>query len=299
MSSFKLSYLSSNFTAAKVIIIIYTVVFFIFIVIKTKRPELWSKIIISMFLLVMLVPMIFNIVNGQEETLAYYGQYKSDMMIVRSEREVCLINSSQYSRNTGYDAIDFIEEVCATSIDKLYYTHYSWSIDDELDTILYNVLVDKIYLPHPRNDDEETILKVIQASIKDSNTEIVLFRDYETVRVGKYTINLLYSSPYGNTSMNAVAIAKRDKILTYISSGLLSIDKDNSFNKYLELSDYVILGDHGKSYKTRIYLDRCYEKLESLVVHSNNVFLEQYNMKYFIEKGCELYSHPESVIYFK
>lgn len=298
-SSFKFAYVSSDFPSVKIIIIIYTALFFFFIVFKIKRKKLMGGILIVIFVLSTTFPTVMTIIESNKETVAYYGQYKSDMMLVRSKSKVCLINSSQYSKSTAYDALDFLEDANVTSVDKYYYTHYSWSIDDELDVILYNISVDEIYLPHPRNDDEKTILKVIEAAVKDSKAEIVLFQEYETVHVGKYKINLLYSEQYGNTSVNAFAVTKGDLIYTYISSGLLSDDRNNEFMKYIELTDHLILGEHGKKHKTAVYLEKCYEDLDTIIIHSDNVFLKQYNMAYLIEKGCEIYSHPDSIVYFK
>jgi ComEC/Rec2-related protein len=299
MASFKFAYVSSNFTVVKVAIIAYTILFYFFIIAKLKNKKIWMKILIVSFAVVLIIPTTLTVRENHRETIAYYGQYKSDMMLVRSENEVCLISSSQYSKSTAYNALDLLEDANVTRLDKYYLTHYSWSIDDELDVLLYNVSVDKIYLPYPRNDDEETILKVIRSATEDSNAEIVLFKEYETVKVGEYTLNLIQSVPYGDTSMNAFVLAKGNTVYTYISSGLITADKNNEYVKYLSLSDYVILGDHGKKLKTKVYINGKYEDLDALIMHSDNIFLNQDNMSYLIEKGCEIYSHPKEIIYFK
>ena len=299
MASFKYAYVSSEFTVVKVAIIIYTILFYFFIIAKLKNKKIWMKIIIVSFAVVLIIPTALTVRENNKDIVAYYGQYKSDMMLVRSKNEVCLINSSQYSKSTAYDALDLLEDANVARLDKYYLTHYSWSIDDELDVLLYNVSVDKIYLPSPRNDDEKTILKVIKSSTKDTNAEIVLFKEYETVKVGDYTLNLIHSTPYGDTSMNAFVLAKGDIVYTYISSGLITADKNNEYVKYLSLSDYVILGDHGKKLKTKVYINGKYEDLDALIMHSDNIFLSQDNMAYLIEKGCEIYSHPSDIIYLK
>jgi hypothetical protein len=61
----------------------------------------------------------------------------------------------------------------------------------------------------------------------------------------------------------------------------------------------VILGDHGKKLKTKVYINGKYEDLDAIVMHSDNIFLSQENMSYLIEKGCGIYSHPKEIIYFK
>ena len=163
---------------------------------------------------------------------------------------------------------------------------------------MYNLSVGAVYIPEPRNEDEETILKILYKTVENSRTKIVIFKEYETVNVGDYTINLLYSEPYGNTSMNAFTIAKGNEVYTYISSGLLATNDSELYEKYISLSDHIIFGEHGKKYKNKIYFSESYQDLDSIVIHSENVFLLQNNMQFYLDKGCEIYSQPENIIYF-
>ncbi len=297
-SSLKFAYVSSTFLFLSVIIILYTVVFYLFVILKLKNPKRMLKFVCIMFVFVTLLPTVLSIRENQKQTVVYHSDYRCDEMLIRSENEVCLINSSQYSKNVAYTSLDLLEEADVTYLDKYYLTHYSWSIDEQIKTLTYNIAVDKIYIPAPRNKDEETILKIIYKSVENSRTEIVVFREYETVTIGKYNINLLYSEPYGNSSMNAFAVSLGDEIYTYISSGLLAGNDAEQFYKYISLTDHLILGEHGKKHKERIYLDECYSDLDSIIIHSDNVFLKQENTKYLLDKGCEIYSHPENYIYY-
>ena len=98
--------------------------------------------------------------------------------------------------------------------------------------------------------------------------------------------------------MNAFTVARGDEVYTYVSSGLLASSRDELFRKYISLSDHVILGEHGKKYKNKIYLTECYADLDSLIINSENVFLLQNNMQYYLDRGCDIYSQPEKIIYF-
>lgn len=297
-SSIKLSYVSSNFTFVVVTVVIYSIVFYLFLILKLKNPKKAFNIILIFYLLTTLLPTIETARQNNTETVAYYSDYKCDEMLIRSRNEVCLINSSQYSKNLAYTSLDLLEDANVTHLDKYYLTHYSWSIDDEIEVLLYNISVGSIYLPQPRNEDEETILKILYKTVEKSRTDIVTFKEYETVCVGDYTVNLLYSEPYGNTSMNAFTVARGDEVYTYVSSGLLASSRDELFRKYISLSDHVILGEHGKKYKNKIYLTECYADLDSLIINSENVFLLQNNMQYYLDRGCDIYSQPEKIIYF-
>jgi hypothetical protein len=67
----------------------------------------------------------------------------------------------------------------------------------------------------------------------------------------------------------------------------------------MALSDYIILGEHGKKYKDGIYIGDCYEDLDGIILHSENVFLLQKNMQYFYDNGCTVISHPYDIVYLK
>ena len=297
-SSIEFAYVSASFDFVIIAVLIYTIAFYLFLVLKLKRQNRALLILLVMYTLTTFLPVVATVKQEYTETVAYCSDYKCDEMLIRSKNEVCLINSSQYSKNLAYTSLDFLEDANVTHLDKYYLTHYSWSIDDELEVLLYNISVDKIYIPEPRNDDEEAILKLVIKAVENHRTEIVVFRRYETIHIGDYTVNLLYSEPYGNTSMNAFAIAKGEVVYTYISSGLLTGKTLIDMGRYLPFTDYLILGDHGKKYKDKVYLDEYYPDLKSIILHSENVFLVQDNMKYYLDRECEIYSHPQDYIYF-
>ena len=297
-SSIKLSYVSSNFSFAMIAIILYSAIFYLFLILKLKRPKIAFNLVVILYAITTLLPTVATVKQNHTETIAYLSDYKADEILIRSRNEVCLINSSQYSKNLAYTSLDLLEDANVTHLDKYYLTHYSWSIDDEIDVLMYNISVEAVYIPEPRNEDEETILKILYKTVEKSRTKVVVFKEYETVKVGEYSINLLYSEPYGNTSMNAFTVAKGDQVYTYLSSGLLASANSDLYERYISLSDHVILGEHGKKYKNRIYLSETYEDLDNLIIQSENVFLLQNNMQFYLDKGCNIYSQPEDIIYF-
>lgn len=298
-SSLKFAYVSSNFIFVTVAVLIYTLAFYLFIILRLKKPNTVLNGLVVGFAILSLMPMIGSISASNKETVAYYSDYRCDELLVRSKGEVCLINSAQYSKNLAYTSIDLLEANNVTNLDKYYLTHYSWSLDDDIKTLMYNVTVDEIYIPAPRNEDEETILKILYKAVENSRTKVITFQEYETISVGEYTVNLLYSEPYGNSSKNGVVIAKGDEVYTYISAGLLSGKANDKYMNYISLSDFIILGDHGKKYKENIYIDGCFADMNAIVLHSDKIFLTQKSMKYYLDLGCDIYSHPKEIIYFK
>ena len=293
-------YLSTNYLFISVAVIVYTILFYLFFVltIKEKRKAVVSLVV--MFTSLLIAPLVSAVVKDFDDEVLYMSDSKCDELLVRSENEVCLINSAQYDKNLAYTSLDLLEKANVTYLDKYYLTHYSWSIDDELGVLLSSVLVEKIYLPTPRNEDEETILAVIEKSISDYRTKIILLQEDMLAVVGEYRIELLYSVPYGEgTSMNAFRIISDDEIITYISSGLLDGETENQMRSYIADSDALILGEHGKKYKNKIYLYDFYDSIDNFIINSANIFLTQYSMQKYIENGCTVIAHPLDVIYIK
>ena len=182
---------------------------------------------------------------------------------------------------------------------KYYLTHYSWSLDEDFDVLLSNVQVESIYLPQPKNEDEITILKVLIKTVENYRTKILLYKEDEAVTVGKYSIFLIHSTPYGLTSTNALYFSDGKTKYTYISSGLLTGESAIRLKQHISDSNYVIFGEHGQKYKSAVYLEEYFEYAKHLVMHSHNLFLKQENMKQFLDNGCTISSHPADIIYFK
>ena len=298
ISSFEYVYVSLSFTVGITLVTIYTVIFFSFVIVKIKDKRSAVSVLIVLFSLLLIIPTVNAVKLDNHDEFAYLAEEKSDIVLFRSDRQTCLINSSQYSKNCAYSSLDLLEELQVSYLDAYYLTHYSWSIDDELKVILSNVLVDKIYLPTPRNEDEEAILKVIIKSVEDHRTNVYTFSYDQYVTVGNHRIELLYSEPYGNTSINAFMISGNGMTYTYLSSGIITDVTKEEIMNIISLSDFVIFGNHGKKYKDPVYIDSYFSKVKAFVVESENLLfdedvIDEYN------SSCGFSTNSGSVIYLK
>ena len=300
LSSGEHVYISTNYAFVKFIIGIYVVIFFLFILLSIRKKRETIIALVTAFAFINICPLIFSVVNDNREQMIYTSDSKCDEILVRSHGRACLISSSQYSKNLAYTSLDLLEEAKITYLDAFYLTHYSWSIDDELDVLLSDVLVERIYLPKPQNDDENTILNVIKKSVEDYRTKLVLVGADEVVRVGDYKIKLIYSTPYSEgTSTNVFYLKSENEMITYISSGILDSDTEKYVAQHIEDSDILILGEHGKSHKNPVYISDAYNKASMLIMNSKNIFLTQSSMQEYIDNGCEVIAHPETSVYIK
>lgn len=290
-------YLSTNYLYISIAVILYTVLFYLFVILPIKNKRLAVISIVVSLGLITVSSAVSTFLKDYDDEIIYMSDSKCDELLIRSKNEVCLINSSQYAKNVAYTSIELLEKANIVYLDKYYITHYSWSIDDELDVLLSSILVEKIYLPAPRNEDEKTILKVITKSIEEYRTKIILLDENMLAVVGEYKIELLYSVPYGEgTSMNAYRLISDNNTITYISSGLLSESTAVQMYSYISKSDTVILGEHGKKYKERIYICDFYDRIKNLIVNSSNVFLTQTSIQKYLYNGCVITSQPNDEV---
>lgn len=298
LSSFEFTYVTLGFTLGAVLVTIYSLLFYFFVIAKVKDRKTAFVAITIIFCLVITVPTVSAVRRDGEERISYYSAVKADEILVRSNNEVCLINSSQYSKSAAYDSLDFLEKEQISYLDFYFLTHYSWSIDEDLDVLLSSMPVEKIFLPAPRNEDEKAILKVVEKCTENYRTTLYTLADSEMLKVGEDRISLTYSEPYGNTSVNSLRIESDGVIYSYISSGLVGLDGKINISSVLADSDVIIFGKHGKKYKEAVYISDYRENIGAIIIESENLFIDE-EVKEQYDNTCRFYNSNGNVVILK
>ena len=298
MSSFDV-YVSKNYLIVDILVFLLSIAFFVFIVLGSKKRRTAVTVIITLFISIYLLAGGLHLFTKSDEAVFYSSEEKSDAFVIRSENISCLISSSQYSKSSGYHAIDALEKAKVSYLDKYLATHYSWKLEAEISTLLSNISISEIYLPTPKNEDEKSILTKMSATIKEYRTELKLYENFDTVIVGDYEIRPLYTVPYGEgTSQSVLVFSGEGKTYAYISSGSINSKHQNiAFEAASQATD-IIFGAHGKNHKIGDYFEAEYEKVEKIICNSQNLAIPQETARYYIEKGCEIYSHPSWFVLF-
>ena len=289
-------YLKNDFPTAEVLTVVLTIMFFGFAILKIKRKDLYVLILTVVFAACNILPIINYSHSINNDAISYYSFEKSDVFVIKSEGKVGLISSSQYSKNLAYDTVEILKNESILTLDSYYLTHYSYSVEDDLEIVLSNIKTKNLYLPKPTNDDEKAILKKLTRFLSDYSTQINLIGRNESFRIGSCKATHLYAEPYGeDSSMNAFAISNLNETILYLSSGILSTKESELMYDFLSCSDKIILGRHGKKYKEHIYFRETFSRVECIIMNSNNLFLTQEAMEEYTKNGCEIISHPSMV----
>ena len=298
LSDLKFIYASGQHTFLKVGCILLFVLMVLFIVLKLnkKARNIAVIVICSAFTVFMCSVTCFAMSDRNEDTALYFSAEKSDCFLLRSEGECALINSSTYSKSLAYSISSVLEENDVTVIDKYIFTHYAYAIPDDTGVILKEFLVEEIYLPKPRNDSEERILSQIQHAVSSFRTEIVLYELYAPVKLGKMSMRLIFSRPYGEgTSTNAFFLELDGTNCSYMSSGILDLDDEirASVDNFMEVSEIHIYGKHGKKYKNKLFIETKKYQLDMMIL--NSIYLTPESLEAYENSGCKIYSHPLSM----
>ncbi len=292
-------YVSKEYHFVEIIVVALSVLFFLFLILNIKRKKLAVASLLLIFCTLYITVGILGQLKNSDDVISYNTYSNSNNFIVRSKGEICLVSSSKYAKTTGYNALNTLEELQITQLNKYYITHLSRNLEEELDVVLSNILTSEVYIPTPENEEEKAIVDKLKIFIQSYRTKICLYDSFSKIEVGDFEIIPVYSTAYGEGSTEtAFFIHGKKENLLYLSSGMLEGENKEIALESLQRASSVVLGSYGKKYKNNIYLEADLNLLNKIIVDGENVFLTQEDAIYYSKKGCEIVSHPESVILF-
>ncbi len=296
MSSFKYSYMVVNYDCLLGGIVVFTVLFFALLIVKLNRKFV-AAIILTSFVTLFATAMVYKVSEYSGDELIYSETVKSDLFLIKSGDKAAFVDSSQYSRSNAYDAIDILTENRVGVLDKYIVTHYSFALEENIDTLLSGVIIKEISLPHPKNDDEILIYKKLLRFISDFKCKITLHNEGGIINIGNFKYYPLYSQAYNEgSSVNAAMITYMDrKSYLYLSSGMLDEKLENSYSLQIDTADVIIFGAHGRRYKEHIYIDERFGNADKIFLSCDNLFFTQKSYIEYKESGCKITLHPQSV----
>lgn len=290
-------FVSKDYIVIDILVILLTVLFFMFILLDIKNKRMAIGVIIGLLTLVFVTSGTLNIFKRLDDKVVYFADNNQDLVLIKSDKEVSLINSARYSSSTGYTSIEALEKEKLHSIDKYIATHYSWKLSEDIDVMLCNVTVKEIYLPEPTNDSEKAILNKIYTVTEDYRTKICLANLQDKVAIGNYKLRFAYTTPYGEDTAQCVYMLYGDgRNLVYLSWGILNSSAKSKALEAIGQATDVIFGVNGKSYKNKLYFTAESQKAENLIVSSGRLIIPSKTAYYYIKNGCEIHSHPKEFV---
>lgn len=287
-------YVSTDYVFIQLLIIILTIAFVIFVVANIKRKRPYLLLLVSIFVATCLCAVVASEITYSDSDIIYASNNRTDMILIKSESEVCLINSAQFSKNSASNAKRLLQEENITYLDKYVVTSYTWSVSDDVCTILSSVKTDEVYLPTPRSNDEADICEILYTRVSEFDTRLVIYNNEDPINSGTYTIHRDYASLYGESNLCAIRIYDASRVYTYLSSGM-TLCENYPVQNNITTSDVVIYGGYGTKIKDDFFINYFYEKNKKIILSTENIIFDSHYYSKYKENGCEIYTHPYKI----
>ncbi len=292
--SWVLVYVGATYT--KIAILIFSILFFSFLIFKLKHKRIALCTLACSFLFVHSVAAYDTYGTLFREDIIYTENTKHDIITLKSEGKSCVVDVCSYSESTGYDTLDALLDSKTYTVDKYVVSHYSYGLSAALDVAFSKIKTKLLLIPAPKNDKEKSISNIITASLEHHGTEIQQYDVDENIEIGSYTFVQRYRVEYGDgTAKCAFEISGKNTHIAYLSSGMLHYKTRDLAYEILFRSDKVIFGEHGETYEPIYYLKQHFPSLKLIVIGGERIYLTQTSIKQYKENGTKVLSHPNTV----
>ena len=296
-SSLKFGYVSSNFTAVRILVIIFTVLFFSFLLLNVKHKRLFLSVLGAFFVSIYAASAMLSLGAVKNDSLVYYSDKSGDKLVATSDYGVMICDASSYGQSSASSLLEYTKENNINYINKYVITNYSQKLDENIIYLYSKIKIESIYLPLPLNDDEVEISEKILLATEDLNCEIYYYSTGVPLKEGNITYTRNYSTNYGEgTAKCAFNIELADRRLCYLSSGMLETKTKEKATECLAESTAAIFGCYGKSYSKTYYLDYEFEDLGYIAISGENIAFNPETLKYYHALGTTVEMHPKKHI---
>lgn len=279
-------YVSTDYFAAELAILIFTVLLFLFLVLNIRHKKAALAVLCVSLLSVFAITYTVNYEVTSREFTVLYADPTSTKMIVENGSDSILISSGLHSENSAYASVEMLSISHLSELDAFYVTHYSYALPEELGIILSYVTVDRIYLPAPENRAERDLELLATDVIGQFDTEIVFYNTVGVISVGDISIDPIYRVIYGEGSVKcAFSLTRNGHRTLYLSSGMLDAETYDDVIGELEGSDILIFGMHGRKYTTETSLELRMTPPERIIILSDSLVLRTYDELYYESHG--------------
>ena len=266
---------SVEFPVARALAIIITISLLAFAVLKIKKKRIYLCSVLALIAVFFGASSLMTELSVRNTSVCAYSG-GADLLKITDSREVAFVDVSSYTVATCGYKTDCFAKNHITYIDKYLFTHYTKHMPAFAKAISEDIKIGKIYLPTPRNSEEELIANTLKELIFNRDIKVIYYGVEEAVSIGNISIFESYRSEYGDGAVRCIlSILDGDQLYSYHSSGVL---EDGEINKkaseIIADSDAVILGCHGKSYSFGKFTVIS-EKIKKIVVFSENLYFPE------------------------
>lgn len=278
---------SSDFVFIMLAAIVFTLLFFLFLVLDVKRKRLAVAIVSSVMSLILISGVILTYSTENETRLSYNLTETGDAVLLTEEGEITLIESKTYTSGRIYETLNILKGERITRLDNYILTDYNSKMFSALYKLMSEVKITNIYLPKAKDAEEVKIYKSLVSLKEVFSVNLIIFGEERMDFKG-----FSFTAPYRDVDTGAYEIIHKNKKYLIASSGIF--ESGGAYIAFTEIlnSDAVIFSRHGKSYNNYNFTYE-FENPKVIIIASKEMYIPLQTVAYYKNSGAEVSLTPE------
>ncbi len=279
-------YLAADFPITELLTLLFSIAFFLFLVLAVKRRRAALLLLLLLSLSVYVSAGVSSRLALSEDGSEYRSDTAGDCIVTLSDAEVSMLLTPS---TAGELPIDTAREHHVNEIDLLFIPSYSAKLPTLLRKLSASVKLRCVVLPMPSDNEERFLLHGIESTLAESRTECRLIPASGEIDCGSATYRLLVRD---GKRVILTLTAKGEKI-AYLSRGAAKEDAETKRAFYGAGS--IIFGSDGTRYRTPYTLDLDAVDAERVLLGSDDVQVSEEKLRAYLARGNFLLLHPEKL----
>ncbi len=291
-SRFRFALLSADGPVLKIMIGVFTLLFFAFIVFKIKYAKAALCVLAASFIFVNCAAAAVTHTRLGDDVI-YSSDERQDVLVLKSDGKAAVLDIAVYNEASAFKTLDLLDQENIFTLDIYAVSHYSFGLDDAVETVLKYVKVYELLIPVPINDDETAIYSAVTRITERYGSKIRLYSQNEDIKLGSFIFAERYRVEYGEGVMKcAFEITAENQRIAYLGSGMMHYLTRELSCDIISRSDTVIFGKHGKSYSPSYVINDVFPNVKVFIFSGEKISLSETAENLYKKKGTEVVNNP-------
>ncbi len=253
VSDWNWAIISLHFPLIIALIVVFSIIYFSFLVIKLKNPTIITLTISVLFVIISITGICLTQAVRYSDEKHYSSSSRYDASYIQENGEISLIYSGAYNKTTAYDLASDMQNQNITTVDRLILVRYEFNTQKYIEAFTTCIKTNTVFLPTPKSDNETEIVEIIARQLSNFGTSLELYDEEEPISLGE-TVLFLISRTVLNDNVESDAIYTlriNGDYHTFISSGA-SETLSKKFYLIAPASKYLYFGRCGSDVNASI-----------------------------------------------
>ena len=291
LSNIKNIQISVNFTSVRILAIIFSIIFFAFVLFEIKHKK--TAVTVLSLLLVSVFAFSFTLTYlRRNDNSVIYNKGSNEEILITDSGKTMLIEIGNPKIKSIYNITELLTEENITYLDVLLFANYSEDLKDSLETVIGKVKIKEIYLPIPKSALEDEILSKAENVIDKSKIRLCLYENKDIIMLNNTEIFTFCSEIYDKNNNVILSIKQNGSIVTYLSPNAIVSNTKAAALDFIDKSNVIIIGARG--YVRNFVFTYKSKECEKLIIADKDISLHKDTLDYYNEK--EVYFGTEKCI---